>query len=163
MRPYFQRLSPPQRATACRTIDDLREWASELGLGSPGGNLVADVAQWHGRPSEEERAAVAALAADADTRAHESHVSSYVGKLRSALHWLALFREVVPSRQLVLPLGGEAHYAHAAHNDQTFELIRSFVREHGSIREGMLGQIIRSGSVAGVVSTLRAYATLRAR
>ena len=162
-RRFFQRLTPPQRAATCQTIDEVREWASELGLGSPGGNLVADAAQWHGHPSEEERAAVTALAADADKRAHESHASSYASKLRSAVHWLALFHDEVPSRQLVLPLGGETHYAHAAHNDQTFELIRSFVRLHGSIRAGMLGQTIRSGSVAGVVSTLRAYATLHAR
>lgn len=163
LRPFFQRLSPPQRASACHTIGHLREWADELGLKGPGGNLVPDTAQWCGPPSDAERAAVAALAADADTRAHDSHVSSYVAKLRTALHWLALFREVSPSRRLVLPLGGDTHYAHAAHNDESFELIRSFIRAHGSIREGMLGQTIRGDSVASVLSTLRAYATLEAR
>jgi hypothetical protein len=144
-------------------MDHMMEWAGELGLGSPGGNLIPDADMWLGRPSDEERAAVAALAADSDTRAGVSHATSYVDKLRTGLHWLALFREVVPTRQLLLPLGGATHYAHARHNDETFDLIRVFVRRHGSIRVGMLGETILGNSVAAVISTLRAYATLQAR
>jgi hypothetical protein len=163
MRPFFQALAPAQRARACRTMDDMTEWAGELGLGSPGGNLIADADQWHGQPSDEERAAVAALAAGSAARADASHVTTYVDRLRTGLHWLALFRELVPSRRLLLPLGGAAHHAHALHNDMTFDLIRAFVRDHGSIRAGMLGETIRGDSVGAVVSTLRAYATLQAR
>eukprot|EP00966_Prymnesium_polylepis_P073809 1713073-Prymnesium_polylepis.3 len=76
---------------------EARQWAFELGLGGRLGERVDDSDAWDAPPSVEERALAASLQEEAEQRALTSNSSSYVGKMRTMLHWLAIYRDAQPN------------------------------------------------------------------
>lgn len=162
------RLAPAERAVACRTLDELEEWASELGLTGSLGALACDELAWPSASGERERSAFHSLLERARGRASSSHAESYLGKIRTMLHWVALFVERFPGRALFLPLYDPAtHTAHARHNDETLAAFQMFMHEHGalrgSVRGAAAGAVLAPASIAAVASTLRAYRSSQAQ
>jgi hypothetical protein len=104
-----------------------------------------------------------ALLSTAVDAAAAANALSYVNRLRTMLHWLALLVERMPNYVLFLPLGGENDHAHARHNEETLLRFSVFIRQHGSIAPGRSADVLRSDSVTAVISTLRAYRSLEAR
>ena len=96
---------------------EARQWAFELGLGGQLGERVDDSAAWDAAPSVEERALAASLQEEAERRALTSDAASYVGKMRTMLHWLAIYRDAQPNAVLFRPLGGPDHRSSAIHNE----------------------------------------------
>ena len=90
----------------CKSLDDAIEWAEELGLNGPLGEEQPDSEMCLGAPSDGEREAVASLLRGADRDAMSANAASWLGKLKTALHWLALFRIILPNIIFFLPLLG---------------------------------------------------------
>ena len=156
------RTSHAERVRQITTYADARQWAAELGLDVQGLS-VDDADQWEGSPSTAERQLAAQLLDDARDRALDANAASYLGKLKQMLHWLAIVRDVLPTRRLVLPLGGADSHQRAAHNEDTQVLIQQVMRRHGSIAVGQRGAAIGAGQLAAVTSTFAAYCSLSAR
>jgi hypothetical protein len=146
-----------------RTFEEARQWAAEMGLGGPLGQRVAEADGWSANAPDEERALCAALLDEAESEALAANADSYLGKLKTMLHWIAIFLDVLPHRILFLPLGGENHRAHAIYNEETKVLLTRVMRRHGSIAEGKRSQMIKEGGITAVVSTLSAYRSFTAR
>jgi hypothetical protein len=151
------------RVRAVATMADARQWAFELGLGGQLGDRVDDSAAWDAPPSCEERALAASLQAEAEDRALTSNSASYVGKMRTMLHWLAIYRDAQPNAVLFRPLGGPDHRSAAIHNEDTRSRLAIFMRRHGSIAAGRRELNVSEGGIAAVVSTMTAYAALSSR
>jgi hypothetical protein len=140
-----------------------RAWAAEFGLNGPLGATAADGDVWLQGATDEERAMADALLSSALDLSTTANAASYFGRLRNMLHWLALFLERLPHYQLFLPLGGADELAHYGHNEETLLRFSQFIRDHGSIARGHIGETLRSDSISGIISTLRAYRSLEAR
>ena len=124
---------------------------------------LPDDDRWVAGAPAGERDAWESLTTEATRLARESHAETYVGKLRTMLHWTAIFMTVCPSRIMFRPLHGAQHVENAAHNEETFAAFAVCMRRHGSIAVGKQGTPITADHVGGVVSTLRAYRSLEAR
>ena len=157
------RQPPATRVAACRTLDDALAWAAELGLRGPLQDLEVDGA-WAAGVSDEELEDFAQLAADAAHRAAHAKAPSYLGSLKTALHWIALYLLRFPHRVLFLPLHEPGtHREHALHNETTFSTLLAFMQQHGSLARGARGQQTSGDAKTGVISTLRAFRSLEAR
>ena len=151
------------RVRAVTTMVEARQWAFELGLGGQLGERVDDSAAWDAAPSVEERALAASLQEEAERRALTSNAASYVGKMRTMLHWLAIYRDAQPNAVLFRSLGGPDHRSSAIHNEDTRARLAIFMRRHGSIAAGRRELLVSEGGIAAVVSTMTAYAALSSR
>ena len=147
----------------CKSLDDAIEWAEELGLNGPLGEELPDSEMWLGAPSDGEREAAASLLRGADRDAMSANAASWLGKLKTALHWLALFRMLLPNIIFFLPLLGPNRERNALHMETMFVRMGKFMRQHGSIQDGQHGTTVRSDHVSAVLGTIRAYRTIGAR
>ena len=159
----LESLTPAERARHCRTLEDVVAWADELGLNGPLGGVLPDADRWLGTPSDTEREMADTLLRNADWDALHANAPSWVGAMKTALHWLALFRVVVPTMIIFKPLLGPDREANAIHMQEMWARFGSFMRRHGSIRDGRQGVPSRSDNVTAVIGTLRAYRQLGAR
>jgi hypothetical protein len=143
-------------------MHDAREWAAEYGLNGPLEHGPEDRGWLQDAPPEELLMADALLSS-ALHRASTANATSYVGRLRTMLHWLALFVADFPHRTLFQSLCGPDAARNAIHNEDTLLMFGQFIRNHGSIAAGRGHTTLRSDSIGGIISTLRAYRGLEAR
>ena len=159
-----RRESPAQRVARLRTVEDVLEWASELGFHGPIGARHADADVWLGEPSDGERDLAALLLADAEASVLSANeTASWVSRMGTAFHWLALFHVALPNMVKLHPLGGQDHRANALKNENFWARLAAFMRRHGSIKRGQTGAPVGSGQVQAVISTLRAFRAIGAR
>jgi hypothetical protein len=151
------------RVKLTTSLDLARAWAAELGLNGPlgGAALVRD--EWLDGAPPEETAMAAALLAEATTDVHRANAESYLSRLCTMLHWLALFTRGLPHWVLFMPIDGADRLANATHNENTCLMFATFMRANGSIAAGRVGDPIKVDTALAVVSTLRAYRSLEAR
>ena len=117
---------------------------------------IGDLAQ---RPSSEwavEPSAAELRLAQSLEEAVETRVRGAVdpGKLATAETYLERFSLAMPSRLLFRKRGGNDDAEARAHNNQTFELLREFIRQHGSIRPGQLGTTLSADTISDYVGAL---------
>jgi hypothetical protein len=143
-------------------MEDLQRWAGELGMNGNLGDIALDDDAWDGDADTDERRSFDALLQRVRKRAHGANAESYLGKIKTMLHWLALYKLAFPNRTLILPLYGEKHAQNAKHNDETLASVLLFIREHGSIAKGRAGDTVRSDAISAVGSTFRAYRQVEA-
>ena len=155
-------LTPAERVRACRTLEGVVDWAQELGLNGPLGGELPDADRWLGTPSETERQMAHSLLREADWDALHAYAPSWVSKMKTALHWLGLFRRACPTIVLFKPLLGPQS-ENAIHTQEVWAMFGRFMRSHGSLRDGQQGEVSRSDHVVAVIGTLRAYRQLGAR
>ena len=105
----------------------------------------------------------ASLLREADWDAVNANAPSWVGKMKTALHWLALFKQMLPNLIIFKPMIGPEKEQNAIHMAEVWARFGRFMRSHGSLREGQQGEPSRSDNVAAVIGTLRAYRQLGAR
>ena len=160
---WLLRQPPATRVAACRTLDDALAWAAELGLR---GTLqdIEPAGAWTDGADAAEMEDFAQLQADVAHRAAHAKAPSYLGALKTALHWVALYRLRYPHRVLFLPLHEpDTHRDHALHNEQTLATLLAFMQQHGSLARGKRGSQTLGDTKSGVVSTIRAFRSLEAR
>ena len=162
--PALDGLSPADRVLRCHTVDDVMEWAAELGFHGPLGAAHPDADTWLGEPTDAERSMLDLLLQQAERRVLTANdEKSWVGRMCTALHWLALFVALFPHLRLFRPLGGPTHRQNAAHNENTWAALQEFMRRHGSIKRGRMGEPITQDGISAVISTLRAFRSIGAR
>ena len=156
--------SPSQRVARLRTVEDVLEWASELGFHGPIGARHADADVWLGEPSDGERELASLLLADAEASVLSANeTASWVSRMGTAFHWLALFHSALPNMVKLHPLGGPDHRENALKNENFWARLAAFMRRHGSIKRGQMGAPVGSGQVQAVISALRAFRAIGAR
>ena len=149
--------SPAHRVRACTSLELTLEWAEELGVRGLLQDFDTDES-WLPGASPEEREMFEEAQRDAQHRTTQARDPSYRKKLNTMLHWLALFKQLYPSRVLFLPLHEqETHAAHAMHNSRTLIALRTFIERHGSLASGKQGQSTGEDAKQAVLSTLRAF------
>ena len=110
-------------------------------------------AEWSSEPSDAEVRLVRALSSSVDRRARQA---ADPGKLATGMTYLELFSVALPSRPLWRKRShGEADRAAVAHNAKTWELLREFIRAHGSIRPGHLGETLPAATIAEYIGALQ--------
>ena len=113
--------------------------------------------QWAKPPTAAEKRLAAELRAEAYRKVKRSTDATH---LATCLSYVERFLAVFPSRPLFMartgPLGAEAALAF---NAETFELLRSFIERHGSLKPGMVGQKHLPSTVSDYLSALRAAAS----
>ena len=143
---------PPPHAPSVRQL--------AAGMGITGPLSAQDRDAWCCEPSPAELTALAALRSGADLRLHTAHSGTSTGEpahLRTALGWLRRFLQVFPSRRLFTPHEGAGDVHAASYNEETFRLIAEFIRVHGSVRSGHIGDTVSSGAIGDYISALRAF------
>ena len=156
--------SPSQRVARLRTVEDVLDWASELGFHGPIGARHADADVWLGEPSDGERELANLLLADAEASVLSANeTASWVSRMGTAFHWLALFHSALPNMVKLHPLGGPDHRENALKNENFWARLAAFMRRHGSIKRGQMGAPVGSGQVQAVISALRAFRAIGAR
>jgi hypothetical protein len=136
----------------------VRQLAVSMGITGP--LSAQDRDAWCCEPSPAEVAALAALRSGADHRLHTAHGGTSTGEpahLRTALGWLRRFLQVFPSRRLFTPHEGAGDVHAAAYNEETFRLLAEFIRVHGSVRPGHVGDTVSAGAIGDYISALRAF------
>jgi hypothetical protein len=155
--------SRPLRVKLTTSLDLARAWAAELGLNGPLGCTARVRDEWLDGAPPEETAMAAALLAEATTDVQRANADSYLGRLCTMLHWLALFTRQLPHYVLFMPIDGADRLANSRHNENTCLIFATFMRANGSIAAGRVGDPIKVDTALAVVSTLRAYRSLEAR
>ena len=156
-------LPPAARVKACTTLEHVVDWAEELGMNGPLGGELPDAERWLGPPSDTERQMYDSLLREADWDALSANAPSWLGKMKTALHWLALVRTALPTMVIFKPLIGPERELNAIHMQEVWAVFGRFMLKHGSLRDGSSGDPSRADNVAAVIGTLRAYRQLGAR
>ena len=149
-------LPPAARVKACTTLEHVVDWAEELGMNGPLGGELPDAERWLGPPSDTERQMYDSLLREADWDALSANAPSWLGKMKTALHWLALVRTALPTMVIFKPLIGPERELNAIHMQEVWAVFGRFMRKHGSLRDGSSGDPSRADNVAAVIGTLRA-------
>lgn len=148
---------PPPRQPSVRFL------SAQLGVSGPlGGPECRD--RWSTEPSLAETEALGSLRRAADRRVDTASAGGEAGPghLRTALGWLRRFVEVFPSRLLFVPHEGAGDVRAAAYNEETFRMLGEFMREHGSVRPGRVGDVLSAATIGDYISALRAHRSLQA-
>lgn len=137
-----------------------RALAGSLGLIGPlSGSESRD--HWVTPPSARESAALRQLRDSADFRLNNASGAAST-HLRTALGWLHRFKGVFPGRRLFLPYTSSADVESAAYNEETFRLLGEFIRSHGSVRAGHVGEVVLSCTISDYISAIRAFVSREA-
>ena len=126
---------------------------------------IADLAQrpaaeWRTAPSAAELRLVQSLESAVEVRVRAATDPSTLATAESYLERFAL---ATPSRLLFRKRGGADDADAYAHNNQTFELLREFIRVHGSIAPGQRGRTLPADTISKYVGALSEALTITLR
>ena len=117
---------------------------------------IADLAQrphaeWRVEPSSNELRLAQSLESAVESRVRSA---TDPGTLATAETYLERFTLALPSRLLFRKRGGADDADARAHNNQTFELLREFIRVHGSLMPGQRGRTLPADTISRYVGAL---------
>jgi hypothetical protein len=81
-------------------------------------------------------------------------------RLSTALVWLTRHLRHTPHLRLLKQRGGVDDLAAAAYNERAFARFELFIREHGSVQAGRIGEVVTQSTIAGYVGALRSAASV---
>jgi len=82
------------------------------------------------------------------------------GRLDSALNWLQRYRATVPHLVFLKTRGGSGDLAAVAYNQRQLADLELYIREHGSVQPGHVGERLTQSTIAGYIGALKACATI---
>lgn len=83
-------------------------------------------------------------------------------RLSTALNWLCRFQIAHPTRVFLRARGGADDLRVQRHNDESFAMFETFVREYGSVQIGQRGALLAADTIAGYAAALRVTADVLA-
>lgn len=143
---------PPSKQIAVRAL------AIAVGCVDPPHSQHRTADRWAAEPPAQELHVVRRLRDAASWRvASALRHEEGPGQLQTGLRWFQRFREALPSRTPFIEHRWAGDLQAAAYNEETFQLFGEFVRQHGSVRAGHVGEVVSGATIAAYISAIRAY------
>ena len=114
-------------------------------------------AAWREGASPAERALAAGRRDEVERRVRDA---TDPGRLDSAVNWLIRYKSQVPNLIFLRTRGGPDDQAVVAYNQRQLADLELFIREHGSVQPGHVGERLTQQTISGYVGALKACATI---